>query len=151
MFISPFIFMGFLDILLLKEPDFGTASILFFITIIMLFAGGISLLYLIFTLLFGAAASYFLIFTVTYRRDRILAFLHPFHDKTGIGFQIIQSMYAFARGGHYMASDWETARKNCFFYPPLIRILSFRRWEKSLDLSELFFLFCFIWFWHTGG
>ena len=116
MFISPFIFMGFLDILLLKEPDFGTASILFFITIIMLFAGGISLLYLIFTLLFGAAASYFLIFTVTYRRDRILAFLHPFHDKTGIGFQIIQSMYAFARGGLY-GVGLGNGKEKLFFLP----------------------------------
>ncbi|MCL4321343.1 MAG: putative lipid II flippase FtsW [Deltaproteobacteria bacterium] len=116
MFISPFIFMGFLDILLLKEPDFGTASILFFITIIMLFAGGISLLYLIFTLLFGAAAAYFLIFTVTYRRDRILAFLHPFHDKTGIGFQIIQSMYAFARGGLY-GVGLGNGKEKLFFLP----------------------------------
>ncbi len=116
MFISPFIFMGFLDILLLKEPDFGTASILFFITIIMLFAGGISLLYLIFTLLFGAAVSYFLIFTVTYRRDRILAFLHPFHDKTGIGFQIIQSMYAFARGGLY-GVGLGNGKEKLFFLP----------------------------------
>ncbi|MDA8272567.1 MAG: putative lipid II flippase FtsW [Deltaproteobacteria bacterium] len=116
MFISPFIFMGFLDILLLKEPDFGTASILFFITIIMLFAGGISLLYLIFTLLFGAAGAYFLIFTVTYRRDRILAFLHPFHDKTGIGFQIIQSMYAFARGGLY-GVGLGNGKEKLFFLP----------------------------------
>ncbi len=116
MFISPFILMGFLDILLLKEPDFGTASILFFITLIMLFAGGVSLLYLIITIIFGSAAAYFLIFTVTYRRDRILAFLHPFHDKTGIGFQIIQSIYAFARGGFY-GVGLGNGKEKLFFLP----------------------------------
>ncbi|MCL4542263.1 MAG: putative lipid II flippase FtsW [Deltaproteobacteria bacterium] len=115
-FISPLILMGFSDILLLKEPDFGTVSILFFITIIMLFVGGVSLLYLIFTLIFGAVAAYFLIFTVTYRRDRILAFLHPFHNKTGIGFQIMQSIYAFARGGLY-GVGLGNGKEKLFFLP----------------------------------
>ncbi|MHB8232742.1 MAG: putative lipid II flippase FtsW [bacterium] len=116
MFVSPFIFMGFLDILLLKEPDFGTSSILFFITFIMLFAGGVSLIYLILTAALGSIAAYFLIFTVAYRRDRILAFLHPFHDKTGIGFQIIQSMYAFARGGLY-GVGLGNGKEKLFFLP----------------------------------
>jgi cell division protein FtsW len=116
MFITPFIFMGFLDILLLKEPDFGTSSILFFVSCIMLFAGGISLVYLIAVAAFGGIAAYFLIFTVTYRRDRILAFLHPFHDKTGIGFQIIQSMYAFARGGLY-GVGLGNGKEKLFFLP----------------------------------
>jgi len=115
-FISPLIFMGFLDILLLKEPDFGTVSILFLITIIMLFSGGVSLLYLILTVILGGIGSYFLIFTVTYRTDRILAFLHPFHDKTGIGFQIVQSMYAFARGGIY-GVGLGNGKEKLFFLP----------------------------------
>jgi len=116
MFISPFIFMGFLDILLLKEPDFGTSSVLFFITFIMLFAGGVSLVYLIAAASLGSVAAYFLIFTVAYRRDRILAFLHPFHDKSGIGFQIIQSLYAFARGGLF-GSGLGNGKEKLFFLP----------------------------------
>ena len=116
MFINPFIFMGFLDILLLKEPDFGTSSILFIITFIMLFAGGVSLIYLIAAASLGSIAAYFLIFTVAYRRDRILAFLHPFHDKSGIGFQIIQSLYAFARGG-FFGSGLGNGKEKLFFLP----------------------------------
>ncbi len=115
-FISPFIFMVFLDILLLKEPDFGTSSILFLITLIMLFAGGVSLIYLFAVAALGSIAAYFLIFTVTYRRDRILAFLHPFHDKSGIGFQIIQSLYAFARGGLY-GVGLGNGKEKLFFLP----------------------------------
>lgn len=115
-FIAPFVFMGFLDILLLKEPDFGTVSILFFISCIMLFAGGVSLIYIVITTLFGSVAAYFLIFTVAYRRDRILAFLHPFRDKSGIGFQIIQSIYAFARGGIF-GTGLGNGREKLFFLP----------------------------------
>jgi len=115
-FISPFIFMGILDLLLLKEPDFGTSFILFVITFIMLFAGGVTLIYLILTAVFGSVASYFLIFTVTYRRDRILAFLHPFQDKSGIGFQIIQSLYAFARGG-FFGVGLGNGKEKLFFLP----------------------------------
>lgn len=115
-FISPFIFMGFLDILLLKQPDFGTVSILFFITFIMLFAGGISLLYLLIIFLIGSAGAYFLIFSVAYRRERILAFLHPFHDRTGIGFQIIQSIYAFGRGGLF-GVGLGNGKEKLFFLP----------------------------------
>lgn len=116
MFMSPFIFMGLLDFLLLKQPDFGTAAILFFITILMLFAGGVSLLYLISTLAFGSAIAYLLIFSVAYRRARILAFLHPFHDKTGIGFQIVQSMFAFARGGLF-GTGLGNGKEKLFFLP----------------------------------
>ena len=116
MFISPFIFMGFLDILLLKEPDFGTSFILFVITFIMLFAGGVTLIYLIITAALGSVAAYFLIFTVAYRRDRILAFLHPFHDKSGIGFQIVQSLYAFARGG-FFGVGLGNGKEKLFFLP----------------------------------
>ncbi|MHB1693996.1 MAG: FtsW/RodA/SpoVE family cell cycle protein, partial [bacterium] len=115
-FIAPMLVMGFFDIFLLKEPDFGTASVLFAITLIMLFAGGVSLIYIVFILLSGSVAAYLLIFSVAYRRDRILAFLHPFKDKTGIGFQIIQSMFAFARGGMF-GVGLGNGKEKLFFLP----------------------------------
>ncbi len=115
-FLSPLFLMGFLDILLLKEPDFGTTAILFFMTMIMFFVGGISLVYIMSIIFLGSAAAYALIFTVTYRRDRILAFLHPFHDKSGIGFQIVQSIFAFARGGLF-GVGLGNGKEKLFFLP----------------------------------
>ncbi len=99
LFAYPFMTMALIDGLLLKQPDFGSASIMFFLAILMLFVAGISLAYLFSVLAVGSIGAYFLILSVPYRRDRILAFLHPFHDKSGVGFQIIQSIYAFGRGG----------------------------------------------------
>jgi cell division protein FtsW len=40
-----------------------------------------------------------LIFHVSYRRDRILAFLNPYSDPQKTGFHIIQSMIAVSTGG----------------------------------------------------
>jgi cell division protein FtsW len=47
----------------------------------------------------GAAAGWALIQGAAYRRNRILAFLDPWRDPQGSGFQIIQSFVAFDRGG----------------------------------------------------
>jgi cell division protein FtsW len=52
---------------------------------------------------YGLGASllplYFLLFHVSWRRDRILAFLHPNADPRGTGFHIIQSLIAVGTGG----------------------------------------------------
>ena len=50
---------------------------------------------------FGASLLplYFLIFHVSWRRDRILAFLNPYADRQGSGFHIIQSLIAVGTGG----------------------------------------------------
>ena len=42
---------------------------------------------------------YFLVMQVDYRRRRILAFLDPWDDPFDTGFQIIQSLVAFGKGG----------------------------------------------------
>jgi len=50
---------------------------------------------------FGASLVplYFLIFHVSWRRDRILAFLNPYADRQKTGFHIIQSLIAVGIGG----------------------------------------------------
>ena len=50
---------------------------------------------------FGASLLplYFLIFHVSFRRDRILAFLNPYADRQKSGFHIIQSLIAVGTGG----------------------------------------------------
>src|SRR5207245_7789436 len=42
---------------------------------------------------------YFLLFHVSWRRDRMLAFLNPYADPRGTGYHIIQSLIAVATGG----------------------------------------------------
>jgi cell division protein FtsW len=85
--------------LIVLEPDLGTALACAAITGCMLFVAGINLQYL--TYAFGASLVplYFLLFHVSYRRARMLAFLDPFSDPQGRGFHVIQSLIAVSTGG----------------------------------------------------
>ena len=49
--------------------------------------------------------------TAEYRTKRILAFLKPWEDPSGIGFQVIQSFYAFGRGGFWGTGLGESSQK----------------------------------------
>jgi len=86
-------------ILIFLQPDFGTAFILGFVMIIMLFIGGSKKSYLFSTLVTVLPLLYYLIMSCDYRKKRIFAFIDPWADPTDSGFQIIQSFLAFYSGG----------------------------------------------------
>jgi cell division protein FtsW len=93
--IPTLVFLG----LIVLQPDLGTAIACAAITVCILYAGGLELKYLGYGLAASLLPLYFLIFHVTYRRDRILAFINPYSDPQGVGFHIIQSLIAVATGG----------------------------------------------------
>lgn len=93
------IVLGLPTLLILLQPDLGTAMALVCIAFIMLFCAGLSYRYFIFGGLLSLPMLYFLVFSIPYRRARILAFLNPWADPKGIGFQIIQSQIALGTGG----------------------------------------------------
>lgn len=84
---------------LLKQPDFGSFSILVAVVLIFLFAQGLRWRYLLGSLLMAVPAFYLLVMNVPYRRARVLAFLDPWSDPDQKGFQVIQSLLAFSSGG----------------------------------------------------
>lgn len=85
--------------LVLKEPDLGNSLAIALIVAAMLFAAGLRLRYFAYGVLAGAPVLYLLIFHVSYRYRRLLAFLDPYADPLGKGFQIIQSTIAVGTGG----------------------------------------------------
>jgi cell division protein FtsW len=85
--------------LVLAEPDFGTALAIAMTVAAMLFAAGLRLRYFVTVALGAVPVLYWLVFHSTYRHNRLLAFLHPFDDPLGKGFQIIQSLIAVGTGG----------------------------------------------------
>jgi len=85
--------------LILKEPDLGTSMALVLIVAAMLFAAGLRLRYFAYGLVAALPLLYLAIFSVGYRQRRILAFLDPYADPLGKGFQIIQSFIAVGSGG----------------------------------------------------
>jgi cell division protein FtsW len=89
------VFLG----LIVLEPDLGTAIACAGIAACILYVAGMRMRY--FAYAFGASLVplYFLIFHVSFRRDRILAFLNPYADRQKAGFHIIQSLIAVGTGG----------------------------------------------------
>ena len=91
--------VGAIVLLVLLEPDLGTAASIAFTAIVLLFLGGLRYRYLLGLILAAIPALYFLVVRVPYRLDRWLAFLYPERDPYGIGYQIRQSLISVGSGG----------------------------------------------------
>jgi cell division protein FtsW len=86
-------------LLIVAQPDLGTAIACAGITAAILFVAGMQMRYFGYAFLASLLPLYFLLFHVSWRRDRILAFLNPYADPRGTGFHIIQSLIAVSTGG----------------------------------------------------
>jgi cell division protein FtsW len=91
--------VGLIVGLILAEPDLGTAVTVLMIAAVMVFAAGLNYTYLLTLLLTAAPAAYLAIATSEYRMKRVRAFLDPYSDPLGDGYQMIQSMIAVGTGG----------------------------------------------------
>lgn len=85
--------------LILLQPDFGTAVAIFCVSFLIIFVAGGNLKHMIATILLGLPFLCYLLLGVPYRRKRILAFLDPWGDRQGSGFQLVQSFLALGSGG----------------------------------------------------
>ncbi|MBI2605111.1 MAG: putative lipid II flippase FtsW [Deltaproteobacteria bacterium] len=93
-------FIGTLPIyvLLLNQPDFGTAAVCAAVTFLMLLSCGVRMRYLLTSIGLMIPAAAILILTQPYRVKRVLGFLDPWSDPAHKGFQVIQSFLAFFSG-----------------------------------------------------
>jgi cell division protein FtsW len=87
--------------LILPEPDLGTSVALVVIAGVMVFAAGVNYRYIAGLALAALPAFYFVVWRSDYRRARILAFLDPWANPLGDGYQMVQSMIAVATGGMF--------------------------------------------------
>lgn len=96
----PALIVGLLPVgLLLLQPDVGTASIVFALSLALLFFAGARLHHLGALLLLGMTAFAVMIAIAPYRLDRVTTFLHPELDPLGVGYQINQAYLAIGSGG----------------------------------------------------
>ena len=115
-FLPVMLVLGLACGLILLQPDLGTALAIFIVVGILLYIGGTSVSYLFFTVLASLPLLYVMIFSVPYRKMRILAFLNPWNDPAGSGFQIIQSQIALGSGG-FLGKGLGASRQKLFFLP----------------------------------
>jgi cell division protein FtsW len=91
--------LGWFAFLIFIQPDLGSAATLMTVGAVMLFLAGVRLRYFAGLGLLAIPVLYHVIMIAAYRRDRIEAFLNPWSDARGSGYQIIQSLIAVGTGG----------------------------------------------------
>lgn len=91
--------LGWFAFLIFIQPDLGTAATLVLIGCTMLFLAGVRLRYFAALAVPGVLLLYHAVTAAAYRRDRIEAFLNPYADPRGSGYQVIQSLIAVGTGG----------------------------------------------------
>jgi len=114
----PAFLVGVPALLVLKQPDLGTALILVLVGGIMCFLGGIRMWK--FVLAFGAAAGMVPIawkFLRDYQKRRIETFLDPESDPLGSGYHIMQSKIALGSGGVFGKGFLEGSQSHLNFLP----------------------------------
>ncbi len=107
---------GVLMLLVVKEPDLGTAMMIGVICVVMLFTAGVRVRHMALAAapaLIGMAA---LLLFVPFRRERMIAFLDPWADAQGTGYQVVQSLLAVGSGGVHGLGFTE-GRQKMFFLP----------------------------------
>ena len=110
--IMPVVFI----LLIVKQPDLGTALVLLGVTAMMLLLAGMEWKYFFFGALAALPGLAALLFMVAWRRQRMLVFLNPESDPQGAGFHINQSLIAVGTGGLTGRGYMEGVQK--LFYLP---------------------------------
>jgi cell division protein FtsW len=105
-----------LSIMILKQPDFGMAAILAFLTWLMMFIGGVRLTYLIGSSGLLMGLGWYYIASAEYRRRRWDSFWNPWQFSADQGYQATHSLMAFGSGGWWGAGIGKGYQK--LFYLP---------------------------------
>jgi cell division protein FtsW len=93
--------LAFSGLLVLKQPDMGTALVLAFITFALLYAGGVPLRPVLKALGVTAVIGLIVGLAEPYRRARLLSFLDPFAHAKSSGYQVVQSLVGLGSGHLY--------------------------------------------------
>jgi cell division protein FtsW len=103
-------------VLLMLEPDMGTSIALLVMLTGILVVSGTPARVLGLALTIACAAGTVAIWLEPYRRARFFAFLHPWHDAQGTGFQLVQAMISMGSGGFFGVGLGQSVGK--IFYLP---------------------------------
>jgi len=97
-YLKPLFIMAIFQGMFLMQPDFGATITLGLLTLTMLFLAGVRKRFLLCTGTVFIPVIIKLVM-VPYRLKRIMAFLDPWSDQQGSGYQLVQSLIALGSGG----------------------------------------------------
>lgn len=134
-------------ILIMLEPDFGTACVITLSLIAMIFISKVKLSFFIKIGLTGLLGVVILIIIAPYRMARIVSFLNPWSDPLGSGFQIIQSLYAIGPGGLFGLGLGNSIQKHFYLPEPqtdfIFSIISEELGFIGILIVSMLFMFIF--------
>jgi cell division protein FtsW len=96
--LKPLMLFSVACVLLLLEPDFGSAVVILIIAMGMMFLGGARLSQFVVLLALVTALAVMLVYVSPYRLARVLSFRDPWADAKNTGFQLTQALISFGRG-----------------------------------------------------
>ena len=130
------VYLGIPLAIILAQPDLGSSAVLVAIWLGMLLAAGINKRHL--ALLLGTgivvATLAWQFGLAPYQRDRILAFVDPYKDPTGIGYNIIQSKIAIGSGGWFGKGLGEGTQASLGFLPEAYNDFAFAALAEQFGL-----------------
>ena len=98
-FVPPLAVAGLFAGLVFVQPDLGNCVAILALTFALLFLGGSRVQHLVLVLAAALPLVVLAVWAAPYRMRRVFAFLDPWQDPRGSGFQIIQSWLALGGGG----------------------------------------------------
>ena len=115
-FLPHVIVTGLLVLLCLLERDLGTGVILALVLLVMLFAAGARLGYLLAAAALAVPIGWRLIAGTPYRMERWLAYLDPWGHREGAGFQLVESLLGVGNGG-WLGQGLGQGKGKLFYLP----------------------------------
>ena len=114
--VKPMAVVAVVCALLIREPDFGATAVMLLISLSVLFVAGVPLRYFAGMALTVAGILAVAVIVEPYRMQRLIAFLDPWADPFGSGFQLTQSLIAIGSGEWFGAGLGNSVQK--LFYLP---------------------------------
>ena len=105
-------------LIIMLQPDFGTGLVIVISCAVLIYISGVPIKYYVVILMIGLAGAAFLILSAPYRVERILAFINPWEDPLGSGFQGIQALFAITPGGLFGHGFNQSMQKHFFLPEP---------------------------------
>lgn len=97
-FLKPLMIMGVFVLLMLCEPDFGSAVVLCVTVISMMFIAGVRIWHFMLLIMIAASGMAAVAILSPYRMQRLVTYLDPWADPLKGGYQLTQSLIGFGRG-----------------------------------------------------
>jgi len=147
-FLSPMTVLGLVILLLMLEPDFGSAMVFMLMMFGMMFLSGARILPLLSLIGVCIALMISLAITSPYRMQRIIAFMDPWADAQDSGYQLTQALIAVGNGGISGVGIGESVQK-LFHLPEAHNDFIFAVLAEEMGLIGVAILllsyFIFIW------